>query len=432
MKYFRNTSWMFAEQVLRIFAGLFVGIWVARYLGPEQFGVFSYALAFTTIFAGVAKLGLDGIMVRELVNHPEKRDIYLGTAFWLKCLGSLLTLALVALATLFTSNDTTTNQFIFIIAAGLIFQSFEVIDFYFQSQVLAKFVSLCKIAQLGFSSLIKIYLVFTKGELISFVFVSLLDQVTLAISLFIAYRYHRSTLFYKNFDFKTANNLLKDSWPLIFSTIFIMLYMRLDQVMIKEMLGEYDVGIYSAATRLSEALYFIPTLITSSLFPAIVNAKQNSKALYHGRLQRLYILVVWIAIGIAVPMTFLANWVVIFLFGHIYEQAGGLLVVHIWTGIFVSLGVASSKWFLIENLQTLALYRTMFGVVANVAANLILIPRLGVMGAAIGTLIAQLCAAYLFDFLNIRTRELFWLKTSSILPFVTGTLKKESGIGDAN
>ena len=159
MRYFANTSWMFGEQVLRMASGLLVGIWVARYLGPEQFGLFSYALAFVSIFSGLAKLGLDGIVVRDLVNHPHQRDVYLGTAFWLKFVGAFVMLGIVALATLFTSNDHTTNLYVFIISSGIIFQSFEVVDFYFQSKVLSKFVSICKITQLAVSSALKIYFV---------------------------------------------------------------------------------------------------------------------------------------------------------------------------------------------------------------------------------------------------------------------------------
>ncbi|ENM3912220.1 flippase, partial [Vibrio cholerae] len=273
LRYFKNTSWLIAEQFLRIIAGLLVGIWVARYLGPQQFGLFSYALAFTAIFAGIAKLGLDGIIVRELINYPDKRDAYLGTAFWLKVMGSIIVMLLMAAVIPFTNNDATTNLFIFIIACGLVFQSFEVVEFYFQSQVLAKLISICKIIQLSLSSLIKIYLVITESELIWFVLVTTFDTLSLAICYFLAYRLQKRNLFYTCFDFSIAKRLLKDSWSLIFSSIVVMIYMRIDQIMIKQMLGEYEVGIYSAAVRLSEAWYFLPTLITASLFPAILNAK---------------------------------------------------------------------------------------------------------------------------------------------------------------
>ncbi len=413
-RYFSNTSWMFAEQMLRIIAGLLVGIWVARYLGPVQFGIFSYALAFTALFAGIAKLGLDNIVVRDLVREPRRRDIYLGTAFWLKLVGAILTLGIVAFATLFTKNDHTTNLYIFIIASGMVLQSFEVIDFYFQSQVLSKFVSTCKMIQLALSSAAKIYFVLSEADLFWFVAVSFFDQAALALTLYIAYRYQKIGSFYRHFDWKTAQRLLRDSWPLIFSGLAIAFYMRIDQVMIKQMLGAKEVGLYSAAVRLSEAWYFIPMIITSSLFPAIVSAKKVSEALYYARLQRLFAFLVWIAIAVAVPMTFFSEWLIMFLYGAAYKAAGQVLMIHVWTGVFVALGVASSSWFASENLQHYAFYRTLSGVIINITLNLILIRPFGLIGAAIATVVAQSMAALFFDLLTKKTRIVFLIKLKAL------------------
>jgi O-antigen/teichoic acid export membrane protein len=387
-RYFANTSWMFAEQVLRLIAGLLVGIWVARYLGPEQFGVFSYVMAFTAIFGSIAKLGLDGIMVRDLVRDPSQRDIYLGTAFWLKLGGALVSLAAIAMAVQLASNDRITNLYIFIISSGIIFQSFEVVDFYFQSQVLSKFVSICKMAQLLLSSMLKIYFVLTGSDLIWFVVVSFIDQVLLAGALLIAYRYQRLGSFYRYFDLVTAKQLLKDSWPLVFSALVVMIYMRIDQIMIKELLGEREVGLYSAAVRLSEVWYFVPIIITNSLFPAIVNAKEFSEELYYARLQRLYTGLVWMAIAVALATTFLSDWLVTLLYGEAYKEAGQVLLVHIWTGVFVFFGCAWSKWMLNENkTKTSSLFQinAMFW---NVILNMLLIPKYGIYGSALSTLIA--------------------------------------------
>lgn len=413
-RYFANTSWMFGEQMLRMASGLLVGIWVARYLGPEQFGLFSYALAFVSIFSGLAKLGLDVIVVRDLVSHPQKRDLYLGTAFWLKLIGAFFMLAIVALATLFASNDHTINLYVFIIAGGIIFQAFEVVDFYFQSKVLSKFVSICKITQLTFSSLLKIYFVVTGADLIWFVVLTLTDQVLLALTLLIAYRYQNLGSFYQRFDFILAKKLLKDSWPLILSGFAVALYMRIDQIMIKEMLGDKEVGIYTAAVRLSELWYFIPVMITSSLFPAIVSAKKISEELYYTRLQRLYTLMAWIAIGIALPMTFLCGWLVTLLYGEAYTGATQVLMIHIWAGVFVFLGVASGSWFNIENLQQYSFYRTLLGAFTNIGLNLALIPRFGVVGAAVATVIAQSMAALFFDLYTTKTRVAFFMKLRTV------------------
>ena len=427
IRYFKNTSWMMGEQFLRIIAGLFVGIWVARYLGPEQFGLFSYVLAFTAIFGGIAKLGLDGIMVRELVNHPEKRDTYLGTAFWLKILGAFIVMGLMAAIVPFTSNDATTNLFIFIIAAGLVFQSFEVVEFYFQSQVLAKIVSICKVIQLALSSIIKIYLVLTEAELIWFVLVTAFDALSLAVSYFIAYQLRKNPTFYKHFDISIAKQLLKDSWPVIFSTIAVMIYMRTDQIMIKEMLGEYEVGIYSAAVRLSEAFNFIPMLITASLFPAILNAKNQSEELYKQRLQRLYTFMVWFAIAIALPMTFLSDWLILLLFGQAYQEAGQVLMIHIWAAIFVFLGVSFNKYLVAENLTKISLQRTVVGAIFNILLNLWLIPIYGVVGAAIATLLAQFIANFGYDVFDRRLHQQFWMKVKAFfLPWKVGSIGKSN------
>lgn len=415
-RYFFNTSWMFAEQVLRIIAGLFVGIYVARYLGPEQFGVYSYAVAFVALFGAIARLGLDGIVVRDLVNHPEERDTYLGTAFWLKLIGSLVTLALLAIAVQFTSNDATTNLYIFIIASGLIFQSFDVVDFHFQSRVLSKYVSISRLIQLALSSVLKLYFIYIQADLFWFVMVSLIDQISLALALTIAYWRQRVGSFFGRFDAGTAKVMLSNSWPLILSGIAISLYMRIDQIMIKEMLGEREVGLYAAAVRLSEAWYFVPVIITASLFPAILNAKKLNPKLYNERLQRLYTIMIYSAVGVALTVSFMAETIVVTLYGIHYQDAGLVLAIHIWAGIFVALGVVNGSWFLAENLQKLATLNTLIGAAVNVILNYFLIPIYGIAGVAFATFVSYGISAYFTLLLYKQTRGRFLEITLAIIP----------------
>ena len=403
-RYGSNTAWMFAEQILRMVAGFLVGVWVARYLGPEKFGLFSYALAFVAIFQGIAKLGLDGILVRDLVREPDKATVYLGTAFWLKLFGAVITLLFIGLAIPFTGNDATINLYILIIASGLIFQSFEVIDFYFQSKVLAKYVSICKMVQLALSSLMKIFLILIGADLLWFVMVSLIDMITLAITLNIAYKYNKNPSFYKYFDINLAKRLLKDSWPLILSSVAVMIYIRIDQVMIKNMLGDKEVGLYSAAVKLVEVWYFIPMIVGQSLFPAIVKAKEISEELYFKRLQGFYALMIWTAIAIALPITFLSEWIVKFLYGVEYLQASKVLAISIWACVFSYFGVVRSKWLIAENMQNIALYYILLGALVNISFNLILIKRLGIIGAAISTIISLISIVLLFPIFHKKVR----------------------------
>ncbi|MBE9818283.1 flippase [Campylobacter concisus] len=417
MKYFKNTSWLFFEKILRMFVGLFVGIWVARYLGPERFGLFSYAQSFVGLFVAIATLGLDGIVVRELVKDESRTNELIGTAFYLKLIGAILTLLVLVIATQFTSNDRYTNLLVFIIASATIFQSFNVVDMYFQSKVLSKYVVFSNIISLFISSIVKITLILINAPLVAFAWAILFDSIVLAMG-FIYFFLKYSTCEIKKIKFnKTiAISLLKDSWPLILSGVVVSIYMKIDQVMIQEMLGSEAVGQYAAATRLSEIWYFIPTVVASSLFPAIVNAKRQSEELYYDRLQKLFDLVVWIAIAIALPITFLSDMIVNMLYGEQYNQAASVLMIHIWASIFVFLGVVSGNWYINENLQLLAFWRAFYGMISNIFLNLLLITKYGIQGAAIATLISYMIVDFISDIVNCYSRRIFFMKLNTINP----------------
>jgi len=405
IKYFKNTSWLFIENILRLLVGFFVGVWVARYLGPDKYGIFNYSMAFVSIFSGIANLGLDDIVIRELVKEPKKKDIYLGTAFWLKLIGAFISIILVTIAVFLLESDKITRIYILIISFGTIFQSFNVIDFHFRSMVMAKYVSICKMIQLIISCCLKIYLIITRADLIWFVSVTLFDAATLAISLNIAYRSKNKSSFYSHFDRNIALTMLKNSWPLVLSVIAVGIYMKIDQIMIKNMIDPAAVGQYSAAVKISEIWYFIPMIITSSLFPAIINAKKKSEELYYARLQKLYNLMVWLAISIALPMTFLSDWVIKLIYGSAYSQAGSVLMIHIWAGVFVSLGVASQQYLIVENYIKISLFRTFIAAIVNVILNIILIPKYGINGAAISSVFSFFLSTFLIGLIPRTSKQ---------------------------
>lgn len=416
MKYFKNTSWLFAEKILRMILGLFVGVWVARYLGPDQFGLLSYAQSFVGLFVAIATFGLDGIVIRELVKDEGRRNELIGTAFWLKLFGAFIVLLLLAVAVNLTSNDGYSNLLVFIIASATLFQSFNVIDFYFQSQVMSRFVVYTNIISLFISSIIKVVFILNEASLTAFAWLVLFDSFILACGFVYFYLKNDLSLRAWKYDRTVAVSLLKDSWPLILSGVVVSIYMKIDQVMIKEMLDSNAVGQYAAAVKLSEVWYFIPMVIASSLFPAIINAKNKSEKLYYERLQKLYDLMVWMAIAIALPMTFISVWLVDFLYGEQYSHAGSVLMIHIWAGVFVFLGVACSQWFVAENLAKKSFYRTLSGTVLNILLNNILIPLYGISGAAIATLLGQFFANYVYDIFDSSLHTQLKMKSMSFFP----------------
>lgn len=419
-----NTGWLFADKLLRMGLGLFVGVWLARYLGPQGFGLFNYALAFVALFSMVANLGLDSIVVRDLVHHPERRDELLGTAFSLKLVvGAGCFLLTLGTVWLIRPGASETHWMVGIIAAGTIFQALDTVDFWFQAQVRSKFSVYARNAAFLIASLLKVVLMLLKAPLIAFAWTALLEAACGAVGLVIAYRASGCSLSSWRSSWALAGGLLKESWPLLLSGVFVVILMKIDQVMLGGMRGDGEVGIFSAALRLSELWYFIPMSITNSVFPFIANARRTDSALYYRRLKELYLLMTWLSLGVALPVTFFAPQIVKFVYGTQYQPAAAVLSIHCWAAVFIFWGQVSNIWYLLEGLNRFTMYRCFLGAVVNVCLNLVLIPRYGATGAACATLATQIVASYLFDLLSKRTRILFGINTSNIVFLLPLTYK---------
>ncbi|HBR14290.1 MAG TPA: flippase [Candidatus Omnitrophica bacterium] len=415
LRILKNISWLFVDNIFRMGVGLFIVAWIARYLGPEQYGLWNYAIAFTVLFTAFATLGLNNIVVREIVKRPDQKDEILGSAFILKFLGGLLTLILtVTIIYFLRDGDIQTMWLVGLSAAGFVFQSFNVIEFYFQSQLKSKYAVYAQNGSFLLFIFVKISLLLAHVTLIAFAIAGFVETAMGALLLAIVYKYTKHSIFSWRFRMDKARALLRDSWPLLLSSIAVMIYMRIDQIMLGQMMGDEAVGIYSAAVRISEAWYFIPVAIVNSVFPVIIQTKSVDETLYRRRLQKLFDAMALLGIIVAVVATIVSEKFVQFLYGADYVASAGVLVLHIWGGIFVCLGVASGNWFTTENLQKYTFYRTAAGGVMNIGLNLHLIPVYGVNGAALATVISQGLACYLFNVLNKRTRELFFMQTRSL------------------
>jgi O-antigen/teichoic acid export membrane protein len=411
-----NTGWLFADKIVRLGVGLFVGVWIARYLGPAQYGIFSYAQAFVSLFAVFATLGLDGVVVRDIVRDPACRDETLGSAFLLKLVGGFLTLLLsVVSVCLLRPDDRLTWLLVTVIAAGTVFQAFDVIDFWFQSQVQSKFTVIARNSAFLLITLVKIVLILKQAPLIAFALAGLVEMVLGGVGLAAVYRMNGHRLSCWKGNVARAKGLLHECWPLILSGMVIMIYMRIDQIMIGQMLGSREVGIYSAALRISEFWYFIPMAVVNSVMPSIIEAKAISEVLYHDRLQKLFRVMACIGYAVAIPVTFFANDIIRLLYGASYSESGAVLTIHVWAGLFVALGVASMPWILSEGLTRYTFATTAIGALVNIVLNCFLIPSYGICGAAIATVIAQFIASYAANAFYYRTRVIFFKQTKAFL-----------------
>ncbi|MDD3296620.1 MAG: flippase [Candidatus Omnitrophica bacterium] len=413
-KYTINTGYLFFEKILRAVVSLTVWALVIRYLGPDQFGIFSYALSFVFLFNILSDLGLSTVVVRDLVRNGDKEKEILSTTFFLKLAGSLSAIILIFFTTYVFSFDPYIRKIILIMSTRLIFMSFNYIDFYFQSKVISKYTVYSQILSLLCVSILCLIFVYFRLPLIYFALVVVIEYVVLSIGLIIFYIVKQKKAFCWKFNFSVAKELLKNSWPLIISASAISIYMRIDQIMLKIMSGAASVGYYSAAIRISETFYFIPIVITASLFPAIVKTKSRDDNLYQNLLTALFSILLWLALIIALLATVVSGSLVNMIYGAQYIPAAGVLSLHIWAAIFVFLGVARSKWAINENLQIYLMFYTLIGAVVNILLNLLSIPIWGIKGAAIATVISQAMAAVFSNLFAKKTRPVFILQAKGL------------------
>lgn len=411
-----NTGWLFFDKVLRMGVGLVVNVWVVRYLGPDQFGLLSYSTAFVALFGTFATLGLDGIVIRELVRKPEDSREILGSALVLRLVGGIFSFFVCMGSFIFLrQSDSLGRMLVAIIAAGMVFQAFDVIDFWFQSQMRSRYTVIAKNSAFLLAASVKIGFILAHAQLIMFAWAALLEIILGAIGIAFSYR----KLGYRLNDwfstFARCRRMMGDSWPMILSGLSIAIYMKIDQIMLGDMAGNGAVGIYTSATKLSEIWYMIPMVIVSSVFPAIVQSKEQDEQLYLRRITRLFSLMAAISILIAVPMSLCSNWVVKTMYGAVYLAAGPVLAIHIWASLFVYYGVAQGPWDLTENLTRLAMVRIVIGATVNILLNFWMIPSYGALGAAVATVVSQALAAVFLNLLHKKTRPIFYCQLKSLL-----------------
>jgi PST family polysaccharide transporter len=420
-----NTGWLFADRILRMGVGLFVGVWVARYLGAKQFGLFNYASAFVALFNPISTLGLNAVVIRNIVNDSSNKEQVLGTTFCLKILGGIASLSLaVGSIYLFRGDDNLSVWLVAILATGGLFESFDTIDLLFQSQVQSKFTVVAKNTAFIIVTLLQVTLITMQAPLIAFAWVKLADFGLGALGLTIAYRVKGYSIKLWRWSFPLAKNLLKESLPLILSGLSIMIYVKIDQIMLGEIVGDKAVGIYSAATRISEVWYFIPMAICSSVNPSIYAAKEKNEELYYRRIRQLLRVMTLLSVMVAVPMTFLSGTVITMLFGSGYAEAGNVLAIHIWASLFVFMGVGASSWFVAEGLTHFSMYRSLMGAITNILLNLFLIPHFAEIGAAIATVISYAYGSVFANATHRKSWKIFQIQIQSYLFFLDRLSKK--------
>jgi PST family polysaccharide transporter len=413
-----NVGWQLADRAFRLVVGLVINVWIVRYLGTSGLGLLGFTQSLVGLAAVAGELGLESIVVRDLVRRPGEAADILGTAAGLRLAGAGVAL-LVSLAAALVSRpgDGTVRALTLLFASVTFFQAMDVITWWFQSRASFPPFVAARGAAFVLASAAKVACLVGHARIEVLAAAIALEGWLAALGLLLAYRREGRALGRWRFQAGLARQLLADGWPLILNSVAIVFALRTDQVMLTLMRGEAENGLYAAAQRLSEILYFIPVAIAAAANPGLLRLHLEDPERYRQRLGRVLRLVLWTAIALAVPLSLLAGPLTRLLFGEPFHGSAPVLSLHLWAAPALFLGVAQSNWFIAEGRQRELMLRSAIGAAVNIALNVLLIPTLGARGSALATLLAHFVAHVLVNALVPHTRPLFRLQCRALLPW---------------
>lgn len=404
-----NSIWLLLDKGIRLVGGLFIGVWVARYLAPENFGLMNTLLAIYGLVLVLCGLSFEPIVLRFLTKYPSKEAVVLGTALRLRLMVAIVAGIGFMCIPLFWSGAGVSPWLWAIMGVTFLLNPFLIIRQWFESRVASKYVVISELLAFAFTSFLKIFGILYHFPVSWFVIVIVAETVLGLVGYSFFYRRQRHSGPWC-FSWRMARVLWHQSWPLLLSTAAIMIYMRIDQVMVLSLAGRHEAGLYAASVRISEILYFLPMIILSSVFPGLIVLRKTNIAKYRDQLNLLFSGVSLMSYCISLLIVLFSPLLIAGLYGRLYLGAAPILVVHLLSFVWVAMGAISSIFTLNERLTRHTMVRDCIAAGLNVVFNFCLIPYWGAMGAAVATFIAYSFAGFWGNFFFPKLRPLFYLQ----------------------
>lgn len=387
-----NIVWLFFDKVLRMCIYLLVLGKIAEYLKVENFGILNYSMSLTGLFIPLVSLGLDNITLKCLLEDKDSTSTILSTTFYAKLLSAIVSFCICcAIGASSFSISSVNFSSIVIISLSLFLCPFDIFDIYFQSQVKSKVPAILRLVVFILFSFVRLYCIHTHKGIIYFSLLIILE--TFCNFVLIGWRFSKYVNFnFMNlsfFSFSKGKEMLSMSWSLWLSALSITIYMKIDQLMLGNV-SNIELGYYSAAVRLSEIWNVIPVIVCSTYYPVLINLKSEFRMKYEHKIQTIFDFMFWGSICICILSTVFCSNSIHFLYGDAFQKSVEIAKVHIWSSIFVFLGVISNYVLLLENKMRITFKTTFIGVISNVVLNLWLIPSYGGLGAAWATLVSYM------------------------------------------
>lgn len=415
------------DYIFSLTASLIVGIAVARYLGPEMYGIIAFATAVYTLLVIIVSLGIDDIIMKDMLQHEERQGSIQGSALFVKSAAAFLVYGIIFIYFLINYSGEKLYS-VLIITGAVLFQPLSVFSCIFLINAQAKYTSIARMISYTLSSLLKIILIIFKAPVTYFAFAVFIDYAVLYLTVILMYKYKKYTVSGWYMDISYIKYILKSAVPLFAAVLFYTFYQKITVIIISSMYSDYASGIYSAAARLTEIWYLVPAVLMTAFYPAVVKAKQISEEEYNKRIKTLFYVTTIPFILMAFFAALLSPFIIKILYGEKYIQSSIVLALTIWSVPFISFYVISSKCFILENKVKHLLLRSALSFILIIILNYVLGSIYYLEGFSLALLISSFISFFLADLFFKDTRELFFIKLLSIfLPFTyfLNLLKKD-------
>ncbi|HDT3906314.1 flippase [Raoultella ornithinolytica] len=411
--YIKNAGWIFFEKILRTVITFILFALISRQLGPSDTGILNFSQSIAIMLLCITGLGLDSILINEFskeTNFDKDRVLY-STVMLSKIFISVIVL-FVCMLGLYFSNISLINKVVFLVSLlSLIFQTQNTFFSFFQAKSKSYIVTKYSLIALVLSSAVKVVFIVMHTSVVWYALSYTLDILISFIIIEYQMKAQGMKIKLEYFDKSLIMSLLRKSYPIILSSLLVVLYTRLDQFMILKMMGAESLGVFSVAIRISEAYSFIPAAVATSFFPLLThdNGPKNLK---------LYFDLVFFSSFFSAIGVIIFSWLFLErLFGISYVESFSILSITVFSTVFAVMGGACTNYLVTINLTFMRLVRASVGLCINFILNILWIPKYGLVGAAYASLISQIFSAFLGNLLNKKTWECFYLQSISILSF---------------
>ena len=388
-KIFTNATWIIGCRVVQAILNIMISMMTARYFGPSNYGLINYAASVVAFFVPIMQLGFRSTLVREFISRPNEEGDVLGTSIVMNVFSAIFCMIGVSSFALITNrNEPETVVVCILYSTVLLFQATEMIQYWYQSKLLSKYTSIISLCAYFVISLYKVFLMVSGKSIYWFALSNAFDYLLISVGLFLVYKkISRSPL---KFSFRIARELLSQSKFYIVSSMMVTVFGHVGSVILEMFCDKEAVGFYTAAITCAGMTGFVFNAVIDSAIPVILSYRQTNASMFQKSVERLYSAVFYASFVQCIVIFFGAPLIIHILYGSSYRSAIEPLQILTWYTVFSYLGPVRNIWILAEQKQQYLWIINLSGALFSILTNILLVPFMGVVGAAIAALLTQI------------------------------------------